>query len=276
MLKRRMFLRVALIAMVAAVVGGLGDEAQAGSIKLAIVHADTQTSVDGLATALGATGFFAPIGAGDEFDASVSTPSVAQLSSYDVVLSYTNYAPADSTALGDLLHDLADLRKGVVLATYGLADVSGTVGGFNSFAGGITNPGYSPLVIGTALTDLDGTIVPINPADPLFAGVNLPTLTYYHDTFFANATLDPGATLLATDGSGIDLAALSSSGRILALNLFPGTDPTGNNDEFYKLLGNALVEVAPTTTGVPEPATIGTALAGAFALVVVGRRKRRD
>jgi hypothetical protein len=51
--------------------------------------------------------------------------------------------------------------------------------------------------------------------------------------------LAAGATLLATDGGGINMIARSSNG-IVGLNLFPGFGAAFNNAEFYRLISNAL------------------------------------
>ena len=48
------------------------------------------------------------VAAVDLFDARVATPTLAQLSSYDVVVAFSNTAYADPTAMGDVLADYAD------------------------------------------------------------------------------------------------------------------------------------------------------------------------
>lgn len=62
---------------------------------------------------------------------------------------------------------------------------------------------------------------------------------------------------------------------MIGLNLFPGTDPAGNNDAFYALLGNTLKDVAPVQA-VPEPASltlIGLGAAGLLARAPIRRRR---
>ena len=47
----------------------------------------------------------------------------------------------------------------------------------------------------------------------------------------------PGATLLATDGAGINMIARSASRRVQGMNLFPGSN-VGSNAEFFELVAN--------------------------------------
>jgi hypothetical protein len=240
-------------------------------LSIAIVHADTDASAMNVQAKLIGSGLFGQV---DLFDSSAGTPTLAQLSSYGAVLAYTNYAPDDGTALGNVLADYVDAGHGLVLATYGLADAM-TPFGSTAFAGKIATTGYSPLVISGNLGDLDGAVMATVPADPIFNGVNLAAPDfYYHDSLFAHPDLDAGAVSLATDGSGVNLIARSASGRIIGLNMFPGSGATDNSDEFYKLLANSLQNVAPTA--VPEPASwllIAQAVLGFVAVRGAGVRR---
>ncbi len=91
--------------------------------------------------------------------------------------------------------------------------------------------------------DVGGSLSVLVSGDPVFAGVNLGALSYFHNPNFAHPGLAAGATLLATDGAGTNMIARSNSSRVIGLNLYPGTDAGVNNQEFYKLLANALVSV---------------------------------
>lgn len=244
-------------------------------LSIAIVHADTAGSSMDLQAKLFGTGLFAHV---DLVDAGSigGTPSLSQLLHYDAVLSYTNYAPDDTTGLGNVLGAYADAGRGLVLGGYGLGNVL-VGGGGTAFGGRISGPGYSPLVISANLGDLDGGILATAPGDPIFAGVDLTVPDfYYHDSSFARFSLDAGAALLATDTSGVDLIARSANGRILALNLFPGTGLTDNSDQFTKLLANGLMSVAGTTApAVPgPPAVVFMAQAGLIGLGLVRSRRR--
>lgn len=202
--------RLALLAIAAT----LGGAARADTIDVAVLYADVDfpagnNSVEGLQAKLLATGLFGNVDLISVSDPG-STPSLATLNHYASVLSYTNYPLDDPTALGDVLADYADGGRGVVLAAYGLGDASVPFGS-TGFAGRITTPGYSPLVVSGDLSDLDGALTALVPGDPVFAGVDLAGLTYYHDASFGMPALDAGATLLATDGSGVNLLARSAA-----------------------------------------------------------------
>lgn len=267
---RRSGLLAALIAL-----GWGASGAEAGPVRVAIVHADITSSAADVKVRLVASGLFDVI---DLFDASDpgGTPTLAQLSAYDSVLSYTNFAPDDAIGLGDVLADYVDAGGGLVLGGYGLGDVA-TGGGSTAFAGRIAQAGYSPLAVTANLADPDGGLSVLVASDPIFNGLDVGAADfYYHDAFFANPTLDAGATLLATDTGGLNLIARSASGRIVALNLFPGFATTDNSDAFYQLLANGLTSVVPVAA-VPEPGTaLLAAEAGLAALGIACVRRRRS
>ncbi len=177
-----------------------------------------------------ATGRFSTV---NYFDARSATPSLPTLSSYDAVLAYTNSSPYDATALGDVLADYVDSGGRVNVLTYSFSTLW-------EIKGRIMTSGYSPLTnIGTN-GDVSGKLVATTP-DQIFEGIDLSSVTYFHNSNFAHPGIDAGATLLATDGSGINMIAVNSERSVVALNLFPGTGVSGNNAEFYKLLANSLI-----------------------------------
>ena len=170
------------------------------------------------------------------------TPTLAQLLAYDSVLAYTNYEPSDPTAFGNVLADYVDAGGHLVISTYGFSSQW-------AIEGRITNAGYAPLTK-AAIGDVSGNLVATAPGDPIFSGVDLSGLAYFHNGNFAHPGLDPGATLLATDGNGINMIARNASGNVVGLNLFPASYG-GNNAELYQLVGNALLP-----NNVPEPTTL--------------------
>jgi hypothetical protein len=211
-----------------------------------------------------ATGLFDSV---DSFISTSGTPTLAFLQGYDAVLNYTNNTPTDPTGLGNVLKAYVDAGGGLVLGTYALSSPWATTGG-------ITTTGYSPLVNVGANGDVSGNVVAVAPS-PIFAGVNLSQVTFFHNSNFAHAALDAGATLLATDGAGVNMIAVNASGKVIANNLFPAAG-FNNSVDFYKLTANELVFVA-SPSAVPEPESYGLAFAG---LAVVGgvmaRRQRKS
>jgi hypothetical protein len=121
------------------------------------------------------------------------------------------------------------------------------------------NAFYGVMVAGTMLAgpfkalavDVSGNLNALVPGDPIFTGVDLSSLTYFHNSNFADLELDVGATLLADDGAGVRMIARNAGNNVLGLNLFPAGDnfpggPGGNNGEFYELLHNSLISLSPS------------------------------
>jgi hypothetical protein len=98
-------------------------------------------------------------------------------------------------------------------------------------------------------------------SDPVFSNVNLAAVTYYHNRGFVNAGLGTGATLLATDGSGINMIARSANG-VVDINLYPGLGAgfggVDNNAMFYSLVANTFASVSKGPA--PLPLCSGTSL----------------
>lgn len=176
------------------------------------------------------TGLFDSV---DELSVLSSTPTLGDLTPYEAVLVYTNNRPQDPSGLGDVLADYVDAGGHLVLCTYGFSTPW-------QITGRITSTGYSPLINLGTNGNVSGNIVAVVPSDPIFAGIDLNSVTYFHNSNFAHSGLDTGATLLANDGAGILMIARNSSGNIYAANFFPGTIVSGNNNEFYNLIANML------------------------------------
>ncbi len=205
-----------------------------------------------------ASGLFSTI---DTFDASTSNPTQAFVNAHDTILAATNTVPFDGVALGNLLGNAVDAGKHVTVATYALSQPWW-------ISGKMQTHGYSPLVNVNTNGDVSGNLVATVPGDPIFTGVNLSTVTYFHNSNFAHATLDPGATLLATDGAGVNMIARSASGRVVALNLYVDAGEPNNNAEFYTLVARAVAIGAGTAPSATIPTLSEWALlALAFLLV---------
>lgn len=189
------------------------------------------------------------------------TPTLAQLSVFDVAcLAYTNAPPDDAVALGNVLADYVDAGGRVVLSTYSFST-------YWNVTGRITTSGYSPLTNVGVNGDVSGNLVATVPGDVIFYGVDLASVTYYHNANFAHPGLDAGATLLATDGAGHNMIARNAAGNVIGLNLFPASF-SGNNAEFFELVANTLKPI-------PEPSSliVWSLLAGLG--IAVGWHRRR-
>ncbi len=192
-----------------------------------IVHADSGSAP---MSDLMASGLFDSV---DEFDAEGATPVLGDLTSYDAVLAYTNSTPADQSALGNVLADYVDGGGHLVICTYSFSTPW-------EITGRIMTAGYAPLTNLGTNGEVSGNLSAVVPADPIFSGIDLGSVSYFHNNNFAHPGLDAGATLLATDGAGINMIARNSSGNIYGVNLFPETGE--NNQEIFDLIANMLDE----------------------------------
>jgi len=164
---------------------------------------------------------------------------------YDAILAYTTSRPGDAEGLGDLLADYADTGGRVVVATAALSPPW-------NIAGRITEPGYSPLVSIGVNGEVSDALVPSRPRDWVFNGIDVAAVSFVHNSSNAHPELDPGATLLATDGEGHLMLARSDAGNVFALNVLPWAS-FSNNAAFYNLLANTLLPapLPPVVGGVP-------------------------
>jgi len=202
---------------------------------LAIVNADNPASAAGVQAALMATGRFDTV---DLIDAYGSSPVLGTLSGYDAVLAYSNRQLWDPNGLGDVLGQYYELGgKHLTLATFafsgGPVQIGGAMGG-GEFAG---------LTFG-GTGEVSGNLVATVPSDPIFANIDLAGVSYSHNGNFAHPGLASGATLLATDGGGVDMIARSANG-VIDVNIYPG----GANDRAtYDLLADTLTSPEPRLT----------------------------
>jgi len=266
---RRLPLLVALSACAIAVASGALAPAFAQPSLLIIT--DSCPPVDSLT----ATGRFSVI---DTFDHSTGTPTLGQLLAYDTVLAFSNDVPSDPVALGDVLADYVDAGRCVVLGTYAFSENW-------AYAGRIMTPGYSPFQISLDgnLSAPSGNWVATDAGDAIYSGVNLGALTYGFNDNYAEGLLDPGATLLATDGAGMNMLARAAARPIAGINVFLEDQScvTENNAELWTLVANGLTTacnayVPPVIQEVPALSPAGlAALAALVALSAALVLRRR-
>src|ERR1035437_8846021 len=209
-----------LIAVLSAVCADAGT--------LAIVNADSSALATAAQAALLATGRFDAV---DLIDAYGSSPVLGTLSGYDAVLAYSNRQLWDPTGLGNVL------AQHLTLATYAFS------GGPLEIGGAMGSGNYAALTYGST-GDVSGSMVATVPSDLIFANIDLASVSYAHNVNFAHPGLAAGATLLATDGSGVDMIARSANG-VIDVNIYPGG---ANSQATYGLLANTLTSPEPRLT----------------------------
>jgi hypothetical protein len=203
-------------------------------------------------------------------NASLTTPTLADLQQYHSVMVWSNVNFQDSVALGNVLADYVDAGGGVVVAIF--ANTTTTA---NRWLGGRWVNGYE--VIPSRGGTTSGTAASLGnilvPGHPLMNGVN----TFHGGTSSfrpTNTTVTAGSTKIAQWSDGRTLVAVGSTHRRVDLGMYPPSahvsagwwDP---NTDGAILMANALEYAA-----VPEPATM-LALLGGAAAVAFRRRKHR-
>jgi hypothetical protein len=186
---------------------------------LLLVYADEPFYATDLQTKLQATGKFSGV---DLYPAEFLTPTLAELNAYGAVLTWSNYAYANSSALGNVLADYYDGGGRVVVAPF--ANVQGS-----GLAGRFVNEGYMVLQMGP----FDGNAPPASlgtvfePQSELVAGVSSMSCGF---TLRSLGSPAPGATTVAAWNDGVPLIVRGTvGGRPRAdVNLFPPS-----NDVFF-------------------------------------------
>jgi hypothetical protein len=199
------------------------------------------------------------------FNAISGTPTLSYLSGFDAVVAYTNSTPANPTGLGNTLAQYVNAGGKLVLGTYGISSPW-------AIGGQIQTTGYDPLVNLGTNGNVSGALVATNPSDAIFSGVNLGSISYFHNSNFAYAGLDTGATLLATDGAGHNMIALNAAGNVFSNDLFFSNSFT-NSAGVYQILANELNSFGPRSSSVPDGGTTAALLGGAMVGLVALRRR---
>lgn len=172
-------------------------------------------------------GAFSDVAVIDYADTSVSTPTAAELASYDVVVSVGDSSYLDREAWGNSLADYVDSGGVLVQAGYDSWD--------NAFPEGrFASGGYAPFIPGnngnktTSLGEFDA-------ASPLMQGIT--TLTTKDNT---EPELAPGATLVAKWANGLN--AIATKGRVVTTTAWIGDDygPGFWSGDYGRLVVNAV------------------------------------
>lgn len=176
-------------------------------------------------------------------------PSLDSLLNYDCVLVWTNSAATAAWAQGDRLKEYVQAGGGVVLSSYALSPTFSPW----DIEGGIMEDGFNPLDLtdtrlygfprslnfGTALID-----------HPVLEDIS--DFSYSGNDNYAAVRLDPGAILIGTDSYGVPLMAISDSGRVMGINLYPG--PTfPKTPGVFRTFANACMAVSASDEDTTPP-----------------------
>jgi len=146
----------------------------------------------------------------DTFDLEMGTPTLAELSAYDVVFVSTNWPILDANALGDRLADFIDMGGRVVLTMSSWIDGPFSWDVVGRFASG----GYHPFVPADTRMHASKSLGVFDAAHPLMSGVSALSVT-----FSSSPATTQGTYVVATwdDGS----PAVAVKGNVVALNVLP-------------------------------------------------------
>jgi hypothetical protein len=228
--------------------------------RVALVVADSSSAAQDVSAHLVAGGFDVTI-----LDAGASTPTLADLASYQVVFTWSN-APAgiayvDASALGDVLASFVDSGRGVVQA--GSSLMGGAPFGLD---GTWTSGKYGAFASGSFMFAGSLTLAPVLTSHPILAGV-----ADFHGgnaIAYNSVSLQGCAELVARWSNGRLLVAAGvgpGAGRVVGLNLYPVSDLV--NPQYWRtetdgatLIANA---VSYAASGGPHPVGPEVALVGA-------------
>ena len=153
---------------------------------------------------------YGDLGAVDLFNATTTSPTLAQLQAYDVVLTWSNYLYADPTAIGNVLADYVDAGGKVVDLLFGLDPSAG-------YAGRFRTDGYSAMST-TTYTFLTDCLGAFDPTHPIMAGVTN-VCDYYRAT---GTTLTAGSSAVASWADGELFVAAKDNGTVASIAGYVG------------------------------------------------------
>jgi len=203
----------------------------------------------------------------DLFDATVGTPTLAQLQQYQIVVPFSNSPFLDADTLGNNLADYVDgasVNGGRIVVQYGFSFYGpGQPYGVN---GRWVSGNYNPYNYSTTLANTPFTLGTHNAGHPLMAGV-----TTLNSNFLNVVTLASGATEVAQNSWGDSRVAYRPVGgghTTVGVTAYVGAAATQSGDWGKVIVnaGNWLTNCqGPTPTATATAAFTPTATATATA-----------
>lgn len=228
-----------LIALLALAFGSTAAHAAPGAYRIMIAQANCEPPTR-FAAQLRALPDVATV---DEFNACVATPTLGQLTPYDLVVSINEDGYFDPVAYGNVLADYVDAGGFVFQYAYDSESSLMPEGRFN-------DQGYPPFIPGDNPND-EVTLGEFNAASPLMQGV-----TSLSSGWNTEAELSPGATLVAKWSDGRNLLAFK--GRVASATAFVGDESPEWSGDYGRLTINWIRWVGPHRLTVSNPTAGGT------------------
>lgn len=209
-----------LIALLALALGTTSAGAAPPDYRIIIVQGNCEPPTE-LQAQIAA---FPDVAAVDIFDACAGTPTLAQLTPYDMVVSMDNSGYEDPVAYGNVLADYVD--SGGLVFQYAYDNESGL-----QVEGRFLEGGYAPFIAENN-PNQPVTLGEFDASSPLMQGVTELKTVDNTDPIVA-----PGATLVAKWSDGRNL--LAYKGRVISASAFVG-DETEWSGDFGRLTVNAV------------------------------------
>jgi hypothetical protein len=237
----RLALTVLLIVVSALAIGATTASAAPGAYRILIAQANCEPPTrfqDQLKA-------FPDVAAVDIFNACDATPTLGQLTPYDLVVSINEEGYFDPIAYGNVLADYVDSGGFVFQYAYDSEDSLLPEGRFEA-------QGYPPFIPGDNPND-PVTLGEFNASSPLMQGV-----TSLASDWNTEAELAPGATLVAKWSDGRNL--LAYKGHVFSATAFVGNESEGWSGDYGRLTLNAIRWLGPHVLTVNNPSGAGFVL----------------
>ncbi len=213
-----------------------------------LLHADDDASV--IQALLQAYG---DLGSVDVYNARTSTPTLAELQAYDVVVTWSNYIYGDTTAIGNVLADYVDGGGKVINMMFAMGTHGWQMGGRfmseNYTAMNGTSLSFATICLGT-----------YNAGHPIMAGVTN-VCEYYRMT---GTYLTAGSSDIAQWADGLLFVAAKDNQTVVSINGYVGYNYQWTG-QMPDVVHNAILWLATPTVGIPwlsEEPISGTVPAG--------------
>jgi hypothetical protein len=169
------------------------------------------------------------------------TPTLADISPYDVVLVYTSGSLDDQTALGDVLADYIDGGGKVVTGMYVYRATT------QAITGRFVDSPYMPAIpSNTAGTWGNFDVSSISsPPHPIFYGIGVADFPFWFNANYVVPGVQAWGTVLATDTNGNPMVIINDDETVISVVMYPWYqfDPAGS-DGARILIRNALAYLA--------------------------------
>src|SRR4029077_390785 len=188
----------------------------------------------------------------DLFDASSATPTLAQLTPYNIVVAFSNNPYADPVGMGNVLADYADTGGIVVGLNFDW------FGAPFDLEGRWQTGGYSPFVDGGPTNFSTSCLGTYDTTHPLMQGISAGSLCAF---FRHTLTLSSGAVSVALYQDSQQLCAYkTNNGHTgIGINAYLGSNPEDFSGPFGRVIVNAGRWLISGPCGAPTPTATPTA-----------------